>query len=113
MAKLERCKMEGLRVEVKCLPPATESSLHPPIVRKTVSLQPLTADEEKAWDDEQAVAKAVRAEKNAEEKATREPKKRAKPMMKPAADAPEAEWDAWKKECDRLDKKRIARYNNS
>ena len=62
-----------------------------------------------AWENEQAVAKAVRAEKNAEEKATREPKKRAKPKMRPAADAPEAEWDAWKKECARLDKRRFNR----
>ena len=68
----------------------------------------MTAAEEKEYDDAQAAAKAARAEK----KATGVPKKRAKPKMRPADDAPEAEWEAWKKECARLEKMRIYRYNN-
>ena len=49
----------------------------------------------------------------AERKATRVPKKRAKPQKRPADDAPEAEQEAWKKRCAMLEKKRIQRYNNS
>ena len=94
MAELDRARAQGLQVTVSSLPPATvsslpppatESSLHPPIVRKTVSLQ-LTSAEEKAWDDEQAAAKAARAEKRAAANGK---------MMKPAEDAPTAEWVAW------------------
>ena len=62
-----------------------------------------------AWENQQAVARAEAAER----KATRVPKKRAKPKTRPAADAPEAEHEAWKKECDRREKRRIYRYNNS
>ena len=71
MAELNRCAAQGLQVTVSSLPPATVSSLHPPIVRKTVTLEPLTAAEEKEYDDTQAAAKAARAEKRAEKKRRR------------------------------------------
>ena len=54
MAELNKCAAQGLHVTVSSLPPA---------IVKSVTVKPLTAAEEKEYDDAQAAAKAARAEK--------------------------------------------------
>ena len=66
-----------------------------------------TSAEWAAWEAQQEVARSEAAVR----RATRVPKKRAKPQKRPADDAPVAEQEAWQKRCAMLEKRRIQRDN--